>query len=166
VVLALLSPHGSRAHQPLEHQVKAAFLLNFTKFIEWPSNVFADDRSPLTICILGENPFAGALEDMVNGEVVNGRKLVLQTVRRGAPPEACRVLFISKSEKEVRKTLSAVGPGVLTVGEGENFLHEGGMIAFVVENRRVRFDIHVTAAANAMLTINARLLSVARTVEK
>jgi hypothetical protein len=127
--------------------------------------VFADERSPLTICILGEDPFEDTLDHMVEGEVVNGRKLVLQRIRRGIPAEICRVLFISKSEKEVRKALSGVGPGVLTVGEGENFLADGGIIAFVMENRRVRFDINVTTAANAMLTINARLLSVARSVK-
>jgi hypothetical protein len=162
----LLLAAATEAQQPLEHQVKAAFLLNFTKFIEWPATVFADERSPLTICVLGEDPFEDTLDHMVDGEVVNGRKLVLQRIRRGTPPEVCRVLFISKSEKEVRKTLSGAGPGVLTVGEGENFLADGGIIAFVMENRRVRFDINVTAAANAMLTINARLLSVARSVEK
>jgi len=165
-LVLICAPRESTAEQPSEHQVKAAFLLNFTKFIEWPATVFADEHSPFILCVLGENPFEDILDHMVEGEVVNGRKLVLQKIRRGSPPEVCRVLFISKSEKDVRKTLEGVGPGVLTVGEGDNFLREGGMIAFVIENRRVRFDINVTAAVDAMLTVSARLLSVARSVEK
>ena len=83
-----------------------------------------------------------------------------------ASAKACQVLFISKSEKDVAKILPALGPGVLTVGEGEISIRDGGMIAFVIENRRVRFDINQTAAENAGLKLSSKLLSVARSVEK
>jgi hypothetical protein len=154
------------AEAPQEHQVKAAFLLNFTKFVDWPPTAFADERSPLTICILGDDPFGPTLDQIVKGEEVNGRSIAVERIRRLPRPQSCQVLFIPKTEKEVRRILSSVGPGVLTVGDGESFLREGGMVAFVVENRRVRFDIRQSAAGTAKLSISSKLLSVARLVQK
>jgi len=152
--------------EPLEYQVKAAFLLNFTKFVEWPPAAFTDEHSPLAICILGEDPFGNALSEIVKGEAVNGREIVIQRIGRAPAPKACQVLFVSRSEKEVRRLLSDLSPGVLTVGEGEKFLQDGGVVAFVIENRRVRFDIDQSAAAKATLTVSSRLMNVARSVEK
>jgi hypothetical protein len=159
--------HPARAdEQPLEYQVKAAFLLNFTKFVQWPATAFADEHSPLAICILGEDPFGNTLNEMVKGEAVNGREIVIQRIARDPAPKACQVLFVARSEKEARRILAEIGPGVLTVGEGAKFLQDGGIIAFVIQDRRVRFDIEQGAAARAMLTISSRLMSVARSVEK
>jgi hypothetical protein len=150
---------------PREYEVKAAFLLNFTKFIDWPATASGGADTPFSICILGDDPFGAALDRMVEGESVNGRKLVIE--RSGSPPpESCQVLFASGSEKDFSKVLAGLGPGVLTVGEGDRFLRDGGMIAFVVEHRRVRFDINQAAASKAELKISSKLLSVARTVEK
>jgi len=152
--------------QPLEYQVKAAFLLNFTKFVQWPPTVFANEHAPLTICILGEDPFGNTLNEMVKGEAVNGHELVIEKIAREPAPKSCEVLFVARTDKEVRRILGEAGPGVLTVGEGEKFLQDGGIIAFVIEDRRVRFDIAQSAAARAMLTISSRLMSVARSVQK
>lgn len=152
--------------EPLEYQVKAAFLLNFTKFVQWPASAFADENSPVAICILGEDPFGNALDEMVKGEALNGRQLVVQRIRRAPEPKACQVLFVAKSEKETARTLADLGPGVLTVGEGEKFLRDGGIIAFVIQDRRVRFDIDQAAAAKAKITLSSRLMNVARSVEK
>ncbi|SPF52262.1 Putative transmembrane protein (fragment) [Candidatus Sulfopaludibacter sp. SbA4] len=127
---------------------------------------FAEEHSPFVICILGEDPFGAALNQMVKGEGVGGRNLIVQRIRRAPEPKSCQVLFIGGSEKDIPKTLAEVGPGILTVGEGETFLHDGGMIAFVIENRRVRFDINQKTAGTAMLRISSRLLNVARSVEK
>jgi YfiR/HmsC-like len=149
-----------------EYQVKAAFLLNFTKFVEWPASAFEDASSPLTICVLGEDPFDGILDQVTAGETVNGRKVVVQRIRRTPKPKSCQVLFIGRSEKDVAGILADVGPGVLTVGEADNFLHDGGIIAFVLQGRHVRFDINQRAAGNAQLTLSARLLSVARSVQR
>ena len=149
-----------------EYQVKAAFLLNFTKFIEWPPNAFDDGRSPIAICLFGDDPFDGALNQLVEGEVVNGRKVVVQKIRRAPAAKSCQVLFVGKGEKETPKILSGLGPGVLTVGEGEGFLRDGGMITFVLENHRVRFEINQGAASNAELNMSPRLLNVAKTVER
>jgi len=163
--LFLIAPCYGVDEAPLEYQVKSAFLLNFTKFVEWPATAFADARAPLTICILGEDPFGASLDQMVQGEVVGGRRVEVQRIRGVPEPKSCQVLYIRALEKGARQILTSAGQGVLTVGEGEMFLRQGGMIAFVVENRRVRFDVDQGAASDAMLSLSSRLLSVARSVK-
>jgi hypothetical protein len=151
--------------QSLEYQVKAAFLLNFTKFTEWPSSVFQDTRAPFSICVMGADPFGSTLDEIIRGEAVDGHRMVIQRIKRGSRPQTCQVLFVGKTEKDAGNILADLGPGVLTVGEGDSFLQEGGMISFIIENRRTRFDVNVTAAENAGLKLSSRLLSVARTVK-
>ncbi len=166
IFFAISLPVCAADEPPLEYQVKAAFLLNFTKFVQWPASAFSDQRSPLAICILGEDPFGSSLDEIVKGEAVNGHELVVQRIRRPSEGKACQVLFVARTEKEVPRILDDLGPGVLTVGEGERFLEDGGIIAFVIEDRRVRFDIDQRAAARARLTLSSRLMSVARSVKK
>jgi hypothetical protein len=157
-----LVPHISAASAgPLEYDVKAAFLLNFTKFIEWPPGAFATADAPLIICIVGDDPFGRAIDQIVEGESVNGHRIVIERVGT-YQQKSCRVLYAGG------KTPPPGTPGlpVLTVGEGDDFIHQGGMIGFVLDNRRVRFDINLKAAANAGLKLSSKLLSVARSVEK
>lgn len=160
----LLLPEYARGEQSLEYQVKAAFLLNFTKFIEWPPSAIPPDR-PFSICIVGSDPFGGALDQIVEGESAGGRKVVVERIH---PPQAasCQIVFVGHLEKDLQTFLSSLPPGILTVGEGDFFLREGGQIAFVIENRRVRFDINQKAATTAGLKISSKLLTVARSVEK
>jgi hypothetical protein len=157
---------GQAVDPSLEYQVKAAFLLNFTKFIDWPPAAFATPDSPIAICILGNDPFGRILDEIVQGEAVNARKVIVQRMSQLPGPQVCQVVFTGSAEKDLPKTLGSLGRGVLTVGEGTKFLRDGGMIAFVIENRRVRFDVNQTAAGNAELSLSSRMLSVARTVEK
>ncbi len=166
LALALPCMACARAHQPSDYQVKAAFLLNFTKFVEWPVAAFENARSPITICLLGDDPFEGSLDDLVKGESVGGRKLAVRRIRRAPPPKTCQVLFADRRGEEIYKIVSSIGAGVLTVGEGDSFLRDGGIIAFVAEGRHIRFDINQKAAADASLSISARLLNVARAVRK
>jgi hypothetical protein len=163
--LAAPNPLGG-ADETLEYQVKAAFLLNFIKFTEWQPAAFTASDSPISICILGADPFGDSLDQVIAGESANGRKVALERLKRAPLAKACQVLFISKSEKGLDKILPALGPGVLTVGDEETFIRAGGMISFIIEDRRVRFDINQTAAENAALKLSSKLLSVARSVEK
>ncbi|HEY4362029.1 MAG TPA: YfiR family protein [Bryobacteraceae bacterium] len=166
-ILLLCAPLSTRAaEQPSEYQVKAVFLLNFVKFIEWPASAFARADSPVTICIWGKDPFGETLDRTMAGEVVNGRRVVATRITRAPSPRSCQVLFLETWEKEAAKAVSGLGPGVLTVGEGRDFLRNSGMIAFSVEDRRVRFDINRTAAERASLKLSSKLLSVARNVEQ
>ena len=163
LVLPFLS---QAADDSLEYQVKAAFLLNFTKFVEWPATAFEAPDSPIAICILGEDPFGPTLDQIVAGEVVNGRRVTIQRIRRAPEPKSCQVLFMNAPGREALNIIPSLGPGVLAVGEGEPFVREGGTIAFVIENRRVRFDANLTAAENAGLRLSSKLLNVARSVKK
>jgi hypothetical protein len=167
-VLCLLATVGSplchAADPPLEYQVKAAFLLNFAKFVEWPANALAAPDAPISICILGDDPFEGALDQMVEGESIDGRKIAVKRMKRPSGSPACQILFVSKSEKSF--SASELGTGVLTVGETEGFLAHGGVIALVIEDRRVRFDVGKSAAEKAGLKLSSKLLRVARSVEK
>jgi hypothetical protein len=164
MALGMFSAHAADALS--EYDVKAVFLLNFTKFIEWPAAAFELPDSPVTICILGEDPFGSMLNQVVEGEVVNGRKVTVQRIKRAPAQKSCQILFWSKSEGGAAKALPGLGLGVLTVGEGENFIREGGMISFIIDNRRVRFDVNQTVAEGAGLKLSSKLLSVARSVEK
>lgn len=167
VIIAAVALAGAAIGQRLpdrqlgEYDVKAVFLLNFVKFVEWPA-IDAGEGDTFSICILGEDPFGNSLDRIVQGESVDGKRVVIERVRRWQRP--CRVLFVSSSEVELSRILASVGPGTLTVGEADNFLHAGGMIDFVIENRRIRFDINQKAARAASLSISSRMLAVARQV--
>jgi len=150
----------------LEYQVKAAFLLNFTKFIEWPATSFASADSPFTICVLGKDPFGHALDDAVEGESVGAHKMTVRVISDPPAPQACQVLFMGATDKDPGAILNGLAPGILTVGEHAGFGHAGGIIAFVLDNRRVRFDINQAAAERAGLKLSSKLLSVARSVER
>jgi hypothetical protein len=156
--------HAADAKRPSD--VEAAFLLNFTRFVGWSAVAFDGPDSPLTICILGEDPFGGAIDQLVEGESANGRRIAVERINHMPPPHKCQVIFFGRSEKNVAATLRELGPGVLTVSDRDNFISDGGMIEFLVEAGHVRFDIHQRAATNANLVLNARLLQVARTVRK
>jgi hypothetical protein len=152
------------ADSNLEYGVKAAFLLNFTKFAEWPPTAFSDPQAGIAICILGSDPFGHSIDDVVQGEVVDGRKVLVRRISQPPEPQMCQVLFVDPALKEPAKILEGLPPGVLTVGEGARFLRDGGMVSFVIENRRVRFDINITASENGHLKLSSKLLSVARSV--
>jgi len=159
-------PGAAFQEPPSEYGVKAAFLLNFTKFVDWPADSFEKPDSPITICILGDDPFGRTLDSMLEGESVNGHKLAMQRIQKAPARRSCQVLFISAIEKSRSKVLKDVGPGVLSVGEYEGFLADGGIMNFVIDNRRVRFDINLAAAERALLRVSSKLLSVARSIQR
>ncbi len=142
-----------------EYDVKAAFVLNFAKFVEWPDT---NTNSPFAICTLGEDPFGAALDRIVAGETINNRQVVVRRLRKLQEP--CDIVFFAGSERDTTGLLRDIGTGVLTVGESPDFLRHGGMINFVIADRRVRFDVNRTAAERASVKISSRLLGVARSV--
>ena len=165
LLISLLLPGGAAA-QVREYDVKAAFLLNFTKIIEWPADAFADASSPFGLCILGQDPFGRALDEVMKGETVAGRNIAIRRISDLPEPQACQIVFTTETGEEAVAGLRRLGPGVLTVADGENFVREGGIIGFVIENRRVRFDINRTAAEAAGLKFSSKLFTVARVVRK
>jgi len=148
-----------------EREVKAVFLFNFVQFVDWPSDAFASTESPIVIGVLGEDPFGSLLDEVVKGEVVKGRPLVVARFRRVEDIKACHVLFISRSEAHsYQQILTALGTQpTLTVGETPGFTSRG-MVRFLTEKNRVRLEVNVGAAKAAGLTISSNLLRAARIV--
>jgi YfiR/HmsC-like len=150
------------SQRPSEYQVKAAFLYNFVKFVDWPATPAGKER-PIELCVLGKDPFGGALEHVVEGKMVNGRLLTIRHIGDIAAARSCHVLFISVSEAgRVTAITRAVDAwGVLTVSEIDRFSERGGIITFLMEGQRVRFQINPKAAASAGLKISSKLLQLA-----
>jgi hypothetical protein len=161
-VLAVPAAAGAQPAAP-EYDVKAAFLYNFTKFVEWPASTLPDDT--LRLCVLGEDPFGKTLQT-VAGEEVAGRKLIVLSTEKLSDPTGCQVLFISRSERErMPQILSSLrGVPVLTVGDTRGFLEQGGIINFTFEGSKVRFEINQESAERAGIKISSKLLRLATRV--
>lgn len=161
LALVFLLPAVAAA-QVTEYGLKAAFLFNFVKFVEWPPQAFASDRAPVTLCVFGQDPFGRTLEEVIQGERLGERSLVIR--RPGLEElDGCHILFVSRSEAERFGTvLSKVGGRpVLTVADTDGFLQAGGAINFVLEGNKVRFLINQKAAERNGLRISSRLLRLA-----
>ena len=151
-----------------EYQVKAAFLYNFAKFVEWPAGTFVNSTDPIGICIVGQNPFGSALEDMVQGKKVGDRGFAVRRFPDTLESSQCQILFIGASEwKRTRALLDAVkSPGVLTVGETDDFTALGGIISFRLDGPRVRIQVDLQMAEHARLRISSKLLSLAEIAKR
>jgi hypothetical protein len=148
--------------------VKAAFLFNFAKFVEWPPQTFKTPADPITICVLGQNGFGHALLDAVNGKTADGRAFLVREVSGQHPAAGCQILFVSSSErKRLHATISETRTdAVLTVGETDSFTSEGGIINFKIDNGRVCLQVNVEAADQARLRISSKLLGLAEIVKR
>jgi hypothetical protein len=150
---------------PTEYQIKAAFIFNFVKFVEWPPQAFANETSPIVIGVLGENVFGDNLEQALRNKSIHHRPLQYQEFHSVAEVTNCQVLFIGVSEeKRYAKILGALrGMSVLTVSESDQdqFIKAGGMINFVIQQNRTHFQVNNEAAKSAGLIINSKLLDLA-----
>lgn len=146
-----------------EYQVKAAYLYNFAKFVEWPPEAFASGSSVLVIGILGLNPFGRELAGIVEGKTVSGRKIVTREIERLEETHSCHILFISQSEAgrlgKLLKSLSA--RPLLTVSDAESFVAMGGMIGLITVENKIKFEINAGAVKRAGLKMSAKLLKLA-----
>lgn len=149
-----------------EYRVKAAFLYNFVKFVEWPADAFTSPSDPIRICVLG-NPFGSRLDETVNGKQVDQRRLQTREIFNIADASGCHILFVAGGKKHVADILASIKEKpILTVGEGPGFGADGGVIAFRVERDRIRFEINIRAADRARLRISSKLLSLADIVRE
>jgi hypothetical protein len=150
-----------------EAQVKAVFLFNFAKYVEWPAAAFPNATAPITIGVMGTNPFGDNLEHVVEGKAINGRPFVIKHYAADSEVSGCQILFIGHSEASRMGAILAKASAlpILTVGEDEAFARNGGIIDFVLKNGNVRLEIDLAAAKKAGLTISSRLLAVADVVK-
>ena len=154
----------ARADRPSEYQIKAAYLYNFGKFVNWPADVAT--ASEFDVCVLGSDPFGPLLDATVSDSTINGKRVIAKRIARAQNAADCRVVFLATSESQRLSSDLAVLSKlhVLTVSDNPHFLERGGMIQFVFEGDRVRFEVNLTAAQEAGLTLSSELLKVASKV--
>ncbi len=161
-LLLILAPGQVNEPRLSEYQLKAAFLFNFAKFVDWPPEAFPSETSPLVIGVLGQNPFGKDLGDVIRNKVIGGHP-VTQRMTSLEAAGGCHVLFISSSErKRLREIIHTLqGNSVLTVGDSDEFIAAGGMINLFVEGKKIRFQINQPAAKSAGLKVSSKLLCLA-----
>ncbi len=149
----------------LEYEVKAAYLLNFTRYVEWPPSAFPRQDSPLVICVIGPDPFRTILERTVEGKAADGHPIAIQRAALASDTRGCHMAFIASGSQDVRIPQSDQLEGaVLTIGEGRGFARRGGMIGLVIMDATVRFEINLDAVRGAGLQVSSRLLALATRV--
>ena len=148
-----------------EYRIKAAFLSSFAKFVAWPESVFENDRSPIVIAVVGEDPFKSAL-DGLRGKAVGRRTIEVRRVERPKDALGAHLVFIAERETErLADILQAFEAApVLTVGEAKEFTRLGGIVRFYQERNRIRFEINPDAAERVGLKLSSQLLKLARIV--
>lgn len=164
--LTLVPRVSSQGSAPSEYEVKAAYLYNFGRFVEWPSEAPSVQATSFQLCVLGKDPFGAALFRTISGETIGGKYVVAKYLSSPQQAEDCREVFISSSEdSQLGTILPALDEDrILTVSDMPDFAERGGMIQFVLESNRVRFRVNLTAAQHAGLTLSSELLKVATRV--
>ncbi len=167
LVVALILGAGSLSAQQAvpsrEYQVKAVFLFNFAMFVDWPSDAFPDTSAPFVIGVLGNDPFGPYLDEVVRGEEIGKRRVEVRRYRAMEEVGLCHILYVGQGgaapDGRIRESLG--GRRVLTVGESDQFLRDGGVIAFAERDGKIRLRINTGAAKASSLTISSKLLRAA-----
>lgn len=156
------------AQQANEYQVKATYLYNFGRFVKWPGPLAAGKPESFSVCVLGQDPFGSILDSTLSGESLDGKPVVLRRISKPQDAAECRILFISSAEEKHLKEILTVldESGVLTVSDMPGFTKRGGMIQFVLEGDRIRFEINLASAESAKLVLSSELLKVASSVKR
>jgi len=170
LVALLLAGRGlaAQAVRASEYQVKAVFLFNFAQFVDWPAEAFPATDTPLVICVLGNDPFGGALDQTVRDERLGGRSFQVRRHQSVDEIQTCHILFISRAEGDRPEAILAglKDRPILTVSDANGFAERGGMIRFVTDRNRIRLQLNLAAAEAARLTISSKLLRVAEVITR
>ncbi|HET6144068.1 MAG TPA: YfiR family protein [Candidatus Acidoferrales bacterium] len=166
ISLCLLNQADCGAQSATEYQVKAAYLFNFLKFVEWPDAPPREVQTKWVIGVIGTSPVGDELLKLAESKNVLGRELEVKTFKPTENLRGCNILFVSDSEKKRLPAILASlrGSSVMTVADMDHFIDVGGMVQFVVENERIRISIDVGATGRARLKISSKLLALARAV--
>jgi len=159
VVVAL--PSTGRA-EALEYKVKAEFLERFTRFIEWPPGAFAAADSPFVLCVIGDNPFGGYLDQMTQTRKIQSRRITNRVLKVAADVDGCHLVFIARGGPLQQVLTRIASKPVLTVGDSPGFSEAGVLINFFVEKDRVRFEINGDAVKKSGLKFSSKLLDLGR----
>ena len=166
LLLAGVGQPGRAQTAEEEYRVKAAFIFHFAQLVDWPADLPVDTENSLFLCTLGEDPFHGVLEATVGGKIIGNRVLRIRHLAQAQDLQSCQILFIDKGQsRRIPALLAALHHApVLTVGETAGFAAAGGMIGFLLQENKLRFEINLAAAESARLKIGSRLLLLAQTV--
>jgi hypothetical protein len=147
------------------HNIKAAFIYNFAIYVDWPSESFKTQEEPFVVGVVGSDKFADLLERTLSEKTVRGHAFMVKRSAAAKSIKGCHIVFFSADTRDVAAGLSALSTTpTLTVGESTAFSDSGGMINFLVDDNKVRFDINTDAGRRAHLVMSSRLLSLARRV--
>ncbi|MBI4515287.1 MAG: YfiR family protein [Deltaproteobacteria bacterium] len=168
VVAGAVPPAPAQAPVASEYQVKAAFLYNFAKFVEWPAPASAEPDGKFVIGVLGDDPFGSDLDEVIRGKTVNGQPLELRRFQPAEDVRGCHIVFISASESgRLEGILASLRQSsVLTVADMPGFSERGGMVTLLRKGTRVGFEINTVPAIEAGLRISSKLLQLADTVRQ
>ena len=168
LVLVLLSAFGNRAWAQdasvSEADLKAAFLFNFTKFIEWPAEAFGAEDAPVAVGVYGDEEFAKTLRTLLADKKAHGRPFTVKRLTNPQEAKTCQILFFRESQTRIMGQVyeSIKRLPILTVGESDEFLDEGGMFNLFFEDKQLRFEVNPATAENAKLTVSSKLLRLAK----
>jgi len=169
IFVIIQAPFHVRAEEPefSEYEVKAGFIYNFAKFIEWPREIFPDTKKPITLCVVGADPFGKALS-AINNKTVQNRRLEIKYTGLSKDLKTCNMLFVSTSERESLLQILEIlkGTATLTIGDTKGFAKQGVMINFIMEENKVRFEINTESAGREKLIISSKLLKLARIIHQ
>lgn len=164
MLLLTLSP----AHAaPSEYELKAAFIYQIARFVEWPpTGMPVNTGEPLRLCVLGSNPFGAALGS-IRGKPVNERRMEVSLLDMDAGISECAILFITAPAEKHLERIAALsrGAGVLTIGDTQGFAGRGVMVNFFQQDGKIRFEVNLDATRHGGLKISSKLLSLARIVD-
>jgi hypothetical protein len=167
---ALLGVPGLNAQnpKPTDYDVKAAYLYNFGRFVEWPAKSTTSRAEHFTVCVLGQDPFGPTLDSTLAGETIAGRVVVAKRISSAQEADGCRIIFLSPAEGgHLKKIVAELDKkAILTVSDMPQFVQLGGMIQFVLEDKKIRFEVNLTATQRAGLILSSELLKVAAAVSK
>ena len=149
-----------------EAQVKAAFVYNFIKFVNWPADVVQRSGDSIVVAVIGDGSVADAAERLLAGKQVGDRRVVVRRSKADQPLTGVQAIFVTESDaKKVHRVLDgATGRPILSIGDANGFAESGGIIGLVIEDRKVRFEIDQDAADSAGLKISSKLLALSRVV--
>jgi hypothetical protein len=166
-VLGSFTPRPAAAQSPPEYEIKAAFVYNFTKFVQWPATAFAQPQSPLIVCVVGDDPFGPAL-DAIDRKLAQGHELSVRHRVGLKDARSCHVLFVAQSEQpQLAAVLRAVSDAsVLTISDIDRFAESGGVIGLYNVDNKVQFSVNLDQARRALLQINSQLLKLAKIVHQ
>lgn len=160
-------PASAQSEDDAEYRLKLAFLYNFAQFVNWPPEAFHDSAAALTICVAGQDPFQGEIEQSLRGRMAGGHPIQLKRLKPNDDPRSCHIIFVRAGEKKLPgRILAAVkGSSALTVGETKGFADMGGVVNFTLEQNKLRFEINLAAAMQTQLKISSKLLALAKIVK-